>query len=64
LSRRRIGDRIESYSAVQWFMQNARRAVGFALTSAQQPAVTRICRMVGRNPLGLELAAAWCAPAA
>ncbi len=51
---------IEGYSAIQWFMQNARRAqVGFALTPAQRPAVTRICRTVGGNPLAIELAATW-----
>jgi predicted ATPase/DNA-binding CsgD family transcriptional regulator len=51
---------IEAYSAVQLFVQNARRAqVGFGLTDTHKPAVNRICRVVGGMPLGIELAAAW-----
>ncbi len=53
-------DDIEGYSAVQLFMQNARRVhVGFTLLPAQKPAVTRICRLVGGMPLGIELASVW-----
>ncbi len=51
---------IVHYSAIQLFLQNARRVnVGFALTDAQKPAIIQICRMVGGMPLGIELAAAW-----
>jgi predicted ATPase/DNA-binding CsgD family transcriptional regulator len=51
---------IEDYSAIQLFLQNARRVqVGFALTDAQKPAITRICQMVDGMPLGIELASAW-----
>jgi predicted ATPase/DNA-binding NarL/FixJ family response regulator len=51
-----IGD----FSAVQLFLQNARRVqVGFNVAASQNPAVTRICRLVGGMPLGIELAAAW-----
>jgi predicted ATPase/DNA-binding CsgD family transcriptional regulator len=51
---------IEAYSAVQLFVQNAHRVnTGFHLIPSQQPAVARICRMVGGMPLGLELASAW-----
>ncbi|MBC7809825.1 MAG: hypothetical protein H7175_01690 [Burkholderiales bacterium] len=51
---------ITHYGAVQLFLQNAQRAqVGFALGDSQKPAVTRICRLVGGMPLGIELAAAW-----
>jgi predicted ATPase/DNA-binding CsgD family transcriptional regulator len=51
---------IGNYGAVQLFVQNARRVqVGFALTDTQKPAVTRICRLVGGMPLGIELASAW-----
>jgi predicted ATPase len=50
----------EGYSAVQLFVQNARRVVvGFALTEAERPFVVRICQLVEGLPLGLELAAAW-----
>ncbi len=51
---------IEVYSAVQLFMQNARRLHhSFALTPGCKPAVIRICRLVGGMPLGIELASAW-----
>jgi predicted ATPase/DNA-binding CsgD family transcriptional regulator len=51
---------IEGYSAVQLFLQNARRVqVSFNASAAQKPAIIRICRMVGGMPLGIELAAAW-----
>ncbi len=50
---------IESFDAVQLFLQHSRRMqANFALTSLQKPAVIRICRLVGGMPLGIELAAA------
>ncbi len=49
-----------SYSAVQLFVQCARRVRRqFSLTEAEGPAVVRICQLVGGMPLGIELAAAW-----
>lgn len=49
----------EQYSAVQMFMQGARRArPGFSL-AAELPAVVRICSLVDGMPLALELASAW-----
>jgi predicted ATPase/Tfp pilus assembly protein PilF len=51
---------LEGYSAVQLFVQHARRAqASFTLTNGHKPAVTDICRLVGGMPLGIELAAAW-----
>ncbi|HEX2619781.1 MAG TPA: AAA family ATPase, partial [Phototrophicaceae bacterium] len=51
---------IEDYSAIQFFIQNARRTnFHFALTASQKPFVIRICQRVGGLPLGIELAAAW-----
>lgn len=48
------------YSAVQLFMQGARRAQpGFELTAEMLPYVARICRLVEGLPLGILLAAAW-----
>ena len=49
-----------SYSAVQLFVQSARRArVDFELTAESLPPVTRICRLTEGMPLGIVLAAAW-----
>lgn len=49
----------EGYSAVQLFLQNARRVKsGFALSPENLPHVLRICRLVEGLPLGIELAAA------
>lgn len=51
---------IEHYSAIQLFVQNARRVHNsFRLTPAQKPAVSRICRLVDGMPLGIELSAVW-----
>ncbi|MBX3013070.1 MAG: AAA family ATPase [Caldilineaceae bacterium] len=45
--------------AVQLFVQNAQRSdTSFDLTTADLPAVVRICQLVQGMPLGLELAAA------
>ena len=50
----------EQYSAVQLFIQNARKAAsGLQLDEADRRAICRICRLVDGLPLGLELAAAW-----
>jgi predicted ATPase/DNA-binding SARP family transcriptional activator len=53
-------DAIEGYSAVQLFLQSARRAnTGFNLSPADHLSVVRICRFLDGMPLGIELAAAW-----
>jgi predicted ATPase/DNA-binding SARP family transcriptional activator len=50
----------DSYSAVQLFMQGARRVrLGFVLAEKDKPIVVRLCRMVEGMPLAIELAAAW-----
>ena len=50
----------KGYSAVQLFLQSARRAApGFGLSPENLPHVLRICRLVAGLPLGIELAAAW-----
>ncbi len=47
-------------SAVQLFVQSARRAVSnLTLTDADYPAIVHICQLVGGIPLGIELAASW-----
>ncbi len=49
----------EHYSAVQLFLQTARRfQPGFELTTAEMPFLIRICQHLGGMPLGIELAAA------
>ena len=54
----RVG--IESHSAVQLFVQSARRVVpDFTLSPENLPHVVRICHLVAGLPLGIELAAAW-----
>ncbi|GIK36888.1 MAG: transcriptional activator [Chloroflexota bacterium] len=51
---------VESYSAVQLFLQRAQQArADFWLRFLEKPAVARICRLVEGLPLGIELAAAW-----
>jgi len=51
---------LQAYSAIQLFLQNAQRVQpSFSLTDSRKPAVSRICRLVGGMPLGIELAAAW-----
>ncbi len=51
---------IETYSAVQLFVHNARKVVpDFTLTRSQRIFVARICRLLGGMPLGIELATAW-----
>jgi predicted ATPase/DNA-binding SARP family transcriptional activator len=49
-----------SYSAVQLFVQSARRArVDFELTAHSLPPMARICRLTEGMPLAIVLAAAW-----
>lgn len=49
-----------SYSAVQLFVQSARRSrIDFSLDAAALPPVARICRLAEGMPLGIVLAAAW-----
>ncbi len=46
--------------AVQVFLNIAQRVhLPFTLSPANQPAVMRICQLVGGMPLGIELAASW-----
>jgi predicted ATPase/DNA-binding SARP family transcriptional activator len=53
-------ERLEEYSAVRLFLQNARRTqADFELTEEDKPYVIRICRLVGGMPLGIQLASAW-----
>jgi predicted ATPase/DNA-binding SARP family transcriptional activator/Tfp pilus assembly protein PilF len=51
---------LEQYSAVQLFIQGARRAdAGFVASDQDKPYIVRICRLVAGMPLGIELAASW-----
>lgn len=51
---------LEGYSAVQLFLQSARRVqAGFDLTARDRPHVARLCQLVEGVPLGIELAASW-----
>lgn len=51
---------IEEYSAVQLFLQSARRAnAGFTLSKMDRPHIVRICQFLDGMPLGIELAATW-----
>ncbi|MFN8457938.1 MAG: tetratricopeptide repeat protein [Anaerolineae bacterium] len=55
-----LTEKVESYSAVQLFVQSAGRIqADFSLTEAEKLAVARICDLVAGLPLGIELAAAW-----
>lgn len=57
---RQARENLEEYSAVQLFVQNARRVHwGFELGPEEEPGVERICQLVEGMPLGIELAAAW-----
>ena len=53
------GNRLERYSAVQLFLQTARRMRARFSLAEEQPHVLRICQLVEGLPLGLELAASW-----
>src|SRR5207237_435774 len=57
---------VEGYSAVQLFLQSARRAdSAFTLGGEEQEVVgdvgdvVRVCKLVGGLPLAIEMAAAW-----
>ena len=51
---------LESYSAIQLFVQDARRArLDFNLSEQEMPWVVCICKLVDGVPLGIELASAW-----
>jgi predicted ATPase/DNA-binding SARP family transcriptional activator len=51
---------VERYSAVQLFLQSARRAyAGYTVSEGDRPYIVRICRLVAGMPLGIELAASW-----
>jgi diguanylate cyclase (GGDEF)-like protein len=51
---------IETYSAVQLFIEGARRLdPGLVISKKDQPFLARISRMVEGIPLGIELAASW-----
>src|SRR5262249_6260672 len=51
---------IESYGAVQLFLQNAERvSSGFRLSETNEAGMVRICQIVDGMPLALELAAVW-----
>jgi predicted ATPase len=53
-------EKAEEYTAVQLFVQSARRArTEFKLERGERGQVARICRLVRGMPLGIELAAAW-----
>lgn len=51
---------IEGFSAIELFLQNARRLdPGFSLSDKNRPHVVRICQLVEGMPLAIELATAW-----
>lgn len=50
---------VENYSAVQLFVEGARRVQGDFSLAAMQACVVRLCQMVEGLPLALELAASW-----
>jgi predicted ATPase/DNA-binding SARP family transcriptional activator/Tfp pilus assembly protein PilF len=53
-------DPVEASSAVQLFLQSARRVrPDFALSRSERSSVVSICRLVEGMPLAIELAAAW-----
>ncbi len=56
----RAVDTLADNSAVQLFVQSARRAASHLILSAADfPAIAQICQLVGGMPLGIELAASW-----
>ena len=53
-------DRLEGYSAIQLFVQSARRTnPDFTLSEECKSCVIRICQLLEGLPLGIELSAAW-----
>jgi predicted ATPase len=60
LSEEEIEGWTQQYSAVQLFVENARRVrPGFMLSSDNLPAIVRIYQLVDGLPLAIELASAW-----
>lgn len=53
------GVKADDYSAVQLFIQCARRVRADFVWDKEQAGVIRICRLVGGMPLGIELASGW-----
>jgi DNA-binding SARP family transcriptional activator len=54
------GQALETYSAVQLFVERAHRVrTGFELLAEDVPAVLQICQLVAGMPLGIELAVFW-----
>ena len=53
-------EKVESYEAVQLFLQHALRVdPAFSLNKENRELVARICQLTEGMPLGIELAAAW-----
>ncbi len=53
-------EKAENYSAVQLFLQSAKRIhPQFELSDEEKPSVVRICQLVEGMPLGIELASTW-----
>ncbi|HNB52751.1 MAG TPA: AAA family ATPase, partial [Anaerolineales bacterium] len=53
-------DAPDEYTAMELFLQSARRVLpDFKLVAGDMVSLTRVCRLVGGMPLGLELAASW-----
>ena len=50
---------VENYSAVQLFVEGARRVRGDFSLTVEQACVVRLCQLVEGLPLALELAASW-----
>lgn len=49
-----------AFTSMELFLQSARRVQpGFTVNAEEMVYLTRICRLVGGMPLGLELAASW-----
>ncbi len=57
----KIGDdKLEEFSAVQLFLQNASRVYpGFAPSTSDLESIVKICQQVEGLPLGIELASGW-----
>jgi len=57
-----IGEKVDigEYSAVQLFLQNARRIkMNFSPSGEEMGYIVRICQLVSGIPLGIELASSW-----
>src|SRR5262249_5600119 len=52
-------EHIQDYSAVQLFMETARRVQPSFSATAEQATVVNICRLAEGMPLAIELAAGW-----